>query len=135
MTRRTTLQLALAAALVAGCAANVPAYRAWEGEPTVYKAGAGTRVVVDGVDLWLDGTPSRPFRIIGVLVDNRSDGRSYEDRMTHAVAAKVRDVGGDAAILRAAGSESTAAVRPAGSAIAMAVIDRTARFLVIRYER
>lgn len=92
----------IAAILLSACVAT--SYRPYEGATPEIGTGA-SRTTVDGVDIWSDGTPPRRFIVIGIIDDKRSAGLIDEISFEIDIAKKVKEVGGDAAIL-AAKSES-----------------------------
>lgn len=87
----------LNAALLIGCASTD--YQALESrEPLVGQGQAGTRKVVDGVDIWTFGAPPRKYRVLGVVNDTRGAGVLPMAGYYSGIAAKVKQYGGDAAI-------------------------------------
>ncbi len=92
--------------LVALLLASVPAsalhirYQAYEGPVQPIQGAGGTKIVVDGVDYWTTGTPPRAYIVIGIIDDRRRTGLITKDAIgSRAIAAKVREVGGDAAVV------------------------------------
>src|SRR5215510_44096 len=91
------LALLLNAALLVGCASTE--YQALESQAPITGQGvAGTRQVVDGVDIWTFGTPPRKYRVLGVINDTRGAGPVPMAGYYSGIAAKVKQYGGDAAI-------------------------------------
>lgn len=91
------LALLLNAALLVGCASTE--YQALESQAPITGQGvAGTRKVVDGVDIWTFGTPPRKYRVLGVINDTRGAGPVPVAGYYSGIAAKVKQYGGDAAI-------------------------------------
>jgi len=91
------LALLLNAALLVGCASTE--YQALESQAPITGQGvAGTRKVVDGVDIWTFGTPPRKYRVLGVINDTRGAGPVPMAGYYSGIAAKVKQYGGDAAI-------------------------------------
>lgn len=92
---RTFLVAAVALA-ASGCITTN--YRPYEGAAPQVGTG-GTRATVSGVDIWDDGTPPRKYIVLGIIDDKRSKGRIDQASFENDIAEKVREVGGDAAIL------------------------------------
>jgi hypothetical protein len=68
--RLTLFSLALS---LVGCASTD--FQAIESQgPIVAQGVAGTRKVVDGVDIWTSGSPPRKYQVIGVIEDKRGGG-------------------------------------------------------------
>lgn len=80
-----------------GCAIQSN-YAAYEGEKVIAGDG-GTKTIVDGVDIWEDGTPPRKFKVIGIITDKRPPSRIAQSSFHTSIAAKVKEVGGDAAVI------------------------------------
>jgi hypothetical protein len=91
------LILLLNSALLIGCASTD--YQAMESrEPLIGQGQAGTRKVVDGVDIWTFGAPPRKYRVLGVINDTRGAGPLPMAGYYSGIAAKVKQYGGNAAI-------------------------------------
>ncbi len=94
--RLATLLIA-SAAVLAGCATTN--YQVWEGRaPQVLEGQGGTKDIVDGVELWNDGTPPRRFQVMGVVTVEATSHPISVSQARSAVAAEVKKAGGDAAI-------------------------------------
>lgn len=120
--RRAVLAAVLAAS-VAGCAHVRQEYAAYDGPSKVYKGEGGTKTVTDGVEFWTSGEPAREYRVVGILTDQRRDQRFAASSFGGDVAAKVKEVGGDAVIILDQAREfvgtythGTATARTTGSA-------------------
>ena len=75
-------------------------FQAWEGRTALVVEGhGGTRKIVDGVDVWMNGDPPRKFQVLGLVEDQRPGGIIPTARLKHDVVRKVRQYGGNAAIL------------------------------------
>ena len=82
--------------------------------PTVVSQGdGGRRISNHGVDVWISGTPDRPFKAIGTIFDKRDNTISGAASRSAAIAKLVRQHGGDAAIV-ADNRSVPIGVRPAG---------------------
>ena len=80
---------------LAACSTNFYSYSA--GKPITGTGGASKKV--DGIDLWIEGTPPRKFQIIGVIHDNRPGrGVSMLLRDGH-IAGVAKQQGGDGVLL------------------------------------
>jgi len=80
-----------------GCASTD--YQPLESSAPITGQGiAGTRKVVDGVDIWTLGAPPKKYRVLGIIQDTRPDTPFQMSRYYHDIAAKVKQSGGDAAI-------------------------------------
>jgi hypothetical protein len=61
----------------------------------IYEGKGGASKNVNGVDIWLVGTPPRKFRIIGYITDSRPDGLIPMARRDADLAAEAKKNGGD----------------------------------------
>lgn len=108
-------------------------FQTYEGADALQVAGSGTRITSNGIDFWTTGRPSRPHRILGILVDARGKGILGGDPITSkAFAKRVREVGGDAVVVLSRDVDTRAVIFDQG--IAAPVRRQTTRFLVVRYE-
>ena len=80
-------------------------FQSWEGRNSVVEGRGGTRMVVDGMDVWTYGDPPRRFQVIGIIQDNRPGGIIPMARMKHDIVAKARQSGGDAVIVASSQSQ------------------------------
>ena len=88
--------IALICLLLAACASTN--YHAWEGSPVTAGSG-GAKDVVDGMDVWVTGKPSRKHIVIGYIEDERGAGL-IPRRSLHGDLVKVaKQKGGDAVVL------------------------------------
>ncbi|MGZ4969198.1 MAG: hypothetical protein ACXV7H_06675 [Methylobacter sp.] len=101
--KKTTMITALTTVLLlAGCACVSTEYKAFQGvREGIIDGKGGSKVVVDGMEIWDSGEPPRKFKIMGFIDDNRGAGWMY----THATSSvrddiveKAREAGGDAVI-------------------------------------
>ncbi len=90
------LLLILIAAILVGCAtAN---FQPYEGRNNLYEGDGGTKDVVEGIEIWANGTPPRKYSILGVVTSEIGAGFRSQDLIHAAVAKVARERGGDAAI-------------------------------------
>lgn len=90
---RQVLLLLAACTLLAGCASTE--FTPWFGD-AIQQGTGGTRRVVNGIDVWENGTPPMRYRIIGIIDDSRDDVTFTE--LTSDVTKKAADAGADAVI-------------------------------------
>ena len=102
------LLLIVVVAALAGCASTN--YQAFEGRDTTRVGQGGTKKTIDGVDLWDNGDPPRLYQVLGFIDDERGgDGISRHMR-DGDIAKKVKEAGGDAAIIMSSQSQFTGMV-------------------------
>jgi hypothetical protein len=78
----------------AGCSTKYYQYSG--GVPIIGKGGASQNI--DSIDLWIDGSPPRRFRVIGVILDGRP-GRGIAMALRNKqVASVAKKQGGDAVL-------------------------------------
>jgi hypothetical protein len=142
-------------AILTGCSTNYFDYSG--SKPIIGRGGAST--TLNGVDLWIEGTPPRKFQIIGVITDNRPGGPIPMAARNGQIAALVKKKGGDAALMSfderefagtcTSGDSYTSAQATAygspgfaqaygssttvGSEMTHAIYRRSSKFYVIRY--
>lgn len=145
MKKSIALITILAASLFAGCATTE--YKAFEGKGNIVDGQGGTKVVVDGMEIWDNGEPPRKFKVIGIIEDERPGGLIPMMQLRADMVKKARAAGGEAVIQmdnqsQVAGaytSGSASAYRYGnsanayGSSTTMAIRRNTARFAVIQY--
>lgn len=93
---RTACLLALT--LLLGACATARFYP-YEGTDSTRPARGGTRFTHEGIDVWFNGEPARPYEILGYIEDPRG---LYADtdhqRVESGVISKAREAGADALI-------------------------------------
>lgn len=99
--KRVLLATAIALA-VAGCTSTQ--FKEYVGGGEVVGTG-GARQIVDGVDIWEEGTPPVKYKVIGIIDDNRSNGPIHRAQRLPSIAKAVKEHGGDAAIILKEGRE------------------------------
>jgi predicted small secreted protein len=124
--------IVILALLVAGCASLGGVgvdYQAYEGKANVYQGEGGTKVTVDDVDLWANGTPPNKFSILGVATVPMGPS---EEAVRSAVAGKVKQMGGNAAIQINNNTSFSGVVRSSPSVV-LTNEPRQLKFAVVKY--
>lgn len=98
---KTIYSLFFALLLFTGCSSTE--FRAYEDGGRIYTGSGGSKETVDGVDIWRNGAPPRPYKILGIVDDTRrknlfSSGGAIDD-----IVEEVQDREGDAAIILSQG--------------------------------
>jgi hypothetical protein len=99
--KRWLLTLALLPVLCASCSTN---YYNYSGSG-IYHGRGGASKNVDGVDIWIDGSPPRKFKIIGYITDSRPGGPIPMAMRDSDLAAAAKRNGGDGILLKAEQSD------------------------------
>ena len=121
------------ALLLAGCASVATVdFQPYEGKANVYQGEGGTKVTVDDVDLWASGTPPNKFSILGVATIPVGAGSPSEDAVRSAVAGKVKQMGGNAAIQINNNTSFSGVVRSSPSVL-LTNETRQLKFAVVKY--
>ncbi|NCA89992.1 MAG: hypothetical protein EOM92_14065 [Gammaproteobacteria bacterium] len=94
----------LSALVVTGCATE---YKVYEGRNNVIEGKGGTKIVVDGMEIWDNGDPPRTYQVLGVIEDSRSGGLIAQAMHNGDMVSKARAYGGEALIKLSADSEIT----------------------------
>ena len=119
-------------ALVAGCQLlPTVAYQPYEGNANFFGSAGGTKLVVDGVDFWIYGTPPKPFSVLGIATSETGSGDS-DDIGRAAVAGKVGPVGGSAAI-QLTGNGSFSGILRTTPAVPVTEGGRQMKFAIVKY--
>lgn len=140
-----TVAILLAASILGGCASTE--YKAFEGKGNVIEGTGGTKVVVDGMEIWDNGEPPRKFKILGIIDDERPGGLIPMAQLRSDMVKKAREAGGNAIIQlnsqsrisgyytsgSASGYSYGNSTRLHGSATTTAVRRNTSQFAVISY--
>ncbi len=125
--------LVIVGLLVAGCASVASVdYHAYEGKASMYQGEGGTKVTVDNVDLWETGTPPGKFSILGVASLPMGAGSLRDETVRTAVAGKVKQMGGSAAI-QINNNDSFAGVIRSSPSVVLTNEPRQMRFVVVKY--
>jgi hypothetical protein len=140
--------------ILGGCASTD--FQAWEGRQALVVEGrGGTKKIVDGMDVWMNGDPPRKFQVLGLVEDQRPGGIIPMAQLKHDVVRKVRQYGGNAAILISSVSQLrgyystattntnlygsvyrgsyTGSATSFGSSTTVPLTSRASKFLVIKY--
>jgi len=137
--------LAIGLAIAAAQSAEAKTrFEAYEARDSIVEGSGGSRIEKDGVDFWTMGDPPRRYQIIGIIRDNRGTGPLHGNAIgSSGIAKKVREVGGDAAILLNQNSalkgiysqgQATANGNQAfGSGFAIPIQERVSTFIVVKY--
>lgn len=88
--------LCMATLAIIGCADT--RYQQYEGNNNIVEGQGGTKTVVNGIEIWDNGTPPRKYKILGVIDDERGAGWGANGMMQSALASKAKEVGGDALV-------------------------------------
>jgi len=121
------------AVLIAGCASLAGVdYQPYAGKTNVYQGEGGTKVIVDNVDLWADGTPPSKFSILGVATIAVGAGSSNEEAVRSVIAGKVKEMGGNGAIQINNNPSFSGVVRSSPS-ILLTNEPRQLKFAVVKY--
>ena len=129
--------------LVAGCSTN---YYTYSGSG-IYQGRGGAAKNIDGVDIWLVGTPLRKFKIIGYVTDSRPGGPIPMAMRDSDLATAAKKNGGDGILLKAdqadfLGTYSTANATAVtngnvtsafGSGVSVPIVRREGQYYVIKY--
>ena len=119
-------------------------FEPYEARNPVVEGQGGARTMKDGVDFWTTGDPPRRYKIIGIIRDNRGTGLFFGNAIgSSGIAKKIREVGGDAAILlnqnssvKAVWSQAQASAdgnQASGSGVAIPIEERVTTFVVVKY--
>jgi hypothetical protein len=124
--------IAIVALLVVGCTtlASVD-YQAYD-KTNVYQGEGGNKVTVNGVDLYASGTPASKFSILGIATVALGAGSANEDAVRSAVAEKVKQLGGNAAIQVNNNTSFSGVVRSSPSVL-LTNEPRQMKFAVVKY--
>jgi hypothetical protein len=131
--------------VLAGCASTE--YKAYEGKGNVIEGTGGTKVVVDGMEIWDNGNPPRKFKVLGIIEDQRPGGILPMAQLRGDMVRKAKEAGGDAIIQlnsdsQIAGFYTTGSATATGygntataygSSTSMPVRRNMAKFAVIKY--
>jgi hypothetical protein len=134
----------LVALLLAACVSTQ--YYTYSGSP-VYTGTGGASKNVNGIDLWVTGSPPRRFMIIGYIEDSRPNRGIPLLTMQGDMVARAKQAGGDGLLLTAqqityGGTVSSGnasafingnTVTAYGTGFAVPLTNRESRYYVIKY--
>jgi hypothetical protein len=143
LVKRRFLALVILTSLCGGCSTN---YYTYSGSG-IYEGKGGASKNINGIDIWLVGTPPRKFRIIGYFTDSRPGGIIPMARRDADLAAAAKRNGGDGLSLKAEqtdflGTYSTGnatavtsgnVTTAVGSGVSVPIIRREGQYFVIKY--
>jgi hypothetical protein len=124
-------------ALLAGCAQTN--YQQFEGRngPQIIEGQGGTKEVINGYDIWDNGTPPRRYQVLGVVSIEDFDNVFGRGRIRDALTQQIKAVGGNAAVvvdISGGGSGMVMAIGTNGQmAAGPAVGKKTARWQIVKY--
>jgi hypothetical protein len=88
------------AVLIAGCAhTNYQQYEGRSGAGQVIEGQGGTKEVIDGYEIWDNGTPPHRYAVLGVVAVEDFDNVFGNQRIRSALAAQIKAAGGNAAVV------------------------------------
>jgi hypothetical protein len=135
--------------LIALAACTTTEYKPYEAraDQNVFEGRGGTKIVVDGMEIWDNGDPPRRFKILGIIDDERPGGIIPMSQLRSDMVEKAREAGGDALILLGSQSRITGSYTSGsgtayssgntatgyGSAVTVPVRRNSAKFAVIKY--
>jgi hypothetical protein len=94
---------ALLLCLAALSSATAFEYISYDGRDAMQAAGpGGEKKIVDGIDFWMSGTPTKPYQILGSITDERPTNMGIFGlifNLNRSVINQVKKVGGDAVVL------------------------------------
>ena len=143
---KTMKSLMAVAALGLALSACSTEYMSYSGSQVMVGQGGASRNV-GGIDVWVYGTPNRPYQIVGYIEDSRPGGPPAMAGRLGAVAAKARAAGADGIIINSdneqfMGAASTSSFNGwdngynfggSGFGTTMAITRRNSTFLAIKY--
>lgn len=84
-------------------------FAAWEGKQVVKVGEGGARKVINGIDFWTEGTPPKPYVLVGYLLDTRHESGIYGmmrmASLEGSIANKAKQAGGDAVVFMTSESQ------------------------------
>jgi hypothetical protein len=116
-------------ACIAGCATID--YQPYEGKNKILEGEGGTKVVVDGIEFWANGSPPRKYTIIGMVTSEVGAGVGDEAMIRSAVAGEVKKQGGDAAVQVSSNTSFSGVIKIATSYAATSA--KSMQFAIVKY--
>jgi hypothetical protein len=92
----TYVIVAFVVSLSTGCATTE--YKTFEARDNLYEGKGGTKVIVDGMEIWDNGDPPRRFRVMGIIDDQRPGAIIPMAQLRGDMVKKAREAGGDAVV-------------------------------------
>lgn len=118
------------ACTLAGCA--TVDFQPYEGKNNLYEGEGGTKVVVNGIDFWANGSPPRKYSIIGMVVSEVGSGIGDEAIIRSSVASEVKKQGGNAAV-QVNNNTAFSGIINTASGLYMATNVKSMKFAIIKY--
>jgi len=144
---RTLFALITAAGLVMMAACATTEYKPYDAKDNLFEGRGGTKVVVDGMEIWDNGDPPRKFKVLGIIDDERPGGVIPMSQLRSDMVKKAREAGGDALVQFGSGSQVAgyytsgagsayahgSSATAYGSSTTVPVRRNVAKFAVIKY--
>ncbi len=105
MKKMQAVFVGLAISTLVACAATTE-FKAFSAEESIFVGQGGTKVIVDGMEIWDNGDPPRKFKVLGYIDDERRGGLPMLQFRGDMVK-KARGVGGDAIVQLTSRSQIT----------------------------
>lgn len=127
----------IAIAVLFGCAQTN--YQQFEGRngPQIIEGQGGTKEIVNGFEIWDNGTPPRRYQVLGVVAVEDFDNPFGNQRIRAALAEQIKAVGGDAAVvvdLSGGGSGFITALNSRGQiTTGTSLVKKNARWQIVKY--
>lgn len=98
--KKLLLSAAVCSLMLSGCASvwTSTDYTPYVGDETVYIGKGGAMEIMGGIEVWKQGLPHKPYKIVGVVTGDIMDGWGAEDWMMEASAIEAKEHGADAII-------------------------------------
>lgn len=109
--------LVVIAISISGCATTE--YKSFEAKDNMFDGKGGTKIVVDGMEMWDNGDPPRKFKVLGIIDDQRPGGLIPMSQLRSDMVKKAREAGGDA-VVQLSNQSQIAGYQTSGSASAYA---------------
>ncbi len=115
---------------LAGCATID--FQPYEGKNNLYEGTGGTKVIVDGIEFWANGSPPHKYSVIGIIASEIGSGLGDESIVRSAVAREVKKRAGDAAV-QMTNNNSFGGVIQTAPGVYLAVGTKHMQFAVVKY--
>lgn len=97
--------------LFSGCLATTT-FKTYDDGGARYLGNGGAREVVDGVEIWSDGSPPRAYRVIGLIEDTRRNAAIPMASFKKDLAEAIRANGGSAGVILTKGVQQLGTYTP-----------------------
>ena len=134
---KTITLTAVFLAFLVGCAQTN--YQQFEGRsgPQIVEGQGGTKAIVEGYEIWDNGTPPRRYQVLGVVEVEDFDNLFGNQRIRSALANQIKLAKGDAAVVvdrSGGGSGMSMLIGSKGQvAVGPSFGKKTARWQIIKY--